>query len=533
MRANPQRTFARALEHAGCNVSLTDLPSELNMKIHEHLNGIWNAAPRTRHCVAPSPVDLTRKRLFWLRKEMYMVAAKTDGTRMLLLFVALPDPTIIAYNRRREFVQIRGSAPADFFRQRGTLLDGELLRDGRFLIFDAVYSRGCSYMQRNYVDRLLEASSLATDLALDIPGLSLRVKRVYNLKDISHLIRDMEKDAGVPNDGVLMTPVNCGISPGTNDMMFKLKSVVTVDLMVDRSSASALRLLWKGASGLGAVHTQNKYGLFLEPSEMPDDCEGVQEFSVCLEPGGHSLSLRWLRSRGDEKTSPNFHTVVLDIFDAACENITLTEVALMMETVEEAVTVRTMPTQMIRERSISTLGEEKVPPKKTAYSKVPKQPCLHQQLLKADRNASIQTLRMEVDDGSNPQIPRPISKKQQADSSASTSSINEESNPKANEAFRPGDAEPIDSRMTLSLSSVETLTREGNFKIYRPNYAFKKRFKIGLEKGGSDLPSLPIIFSGMDKLVQDEVDFESARRNNKRIKKPKGRIKSVSESKKD
>jgi hypothetical protein len=51
----------------------------------------------------------------WLRKELYMVSPKADGTRVLLLFAALPHPIIVAYTRKREFVQVRGRAPFEYF----------------------------------------------------------------------------------------------------------------------------------------------------------------------------------------------------------------------------------------------------------------------------------------------------------------------------------------------------------------------------------------------------------------------------------
>lgn len=343
--------LAEKLRLVGCQINNNGTPHELQEKLHNHLNRLWRASPRTRHCVAPTPVQITRERMAWLRKELYMVSPKADGTRVLLLFAALPHPIIVAYTRKREFVQVRGRAPFEYFRQSGTLLDGELLDDGRILCFDVIVSKGCSMMERNYVERMMEVSSLVREKGLDIPGLELQAKKVYALRDFEHMLRDMEKDTTIPRDGILMTPVNCRITMGSNEMMFKYKEQPTVDLLCETQDGR-ISLHWGTEHGTAPVERPGKLGLTLQQSSFPAGSvsrEGVHEFSVHLSSDHTFFTLVWVKSREGEKSRPNFYRTVNAVFAEVQEGITLTELATFVCGVDPNDLPGPMPSQHVRQ----------------------------------------------------------------------------------------------------------------------------------------------------------------------------------------
>ncbi len=371
MAAATHGFLAEKLRLIGCQLNHDGIPHELREKLHNHLNRLWRASPRTRHCVAPTPVQITRERMAWLRKELYMVSPKTDGTRVLILFAALPHPIIVVYTRKREFVQVRGRAPSEYFRQSGTLLDGELLDDGRILCFDVVVSKGCSMMERNYVERMMEVSSIVRERTLDVPGLELRAKTVYALQDIEHMLRDMEKDNTVPNDGILMTPVNCRITMGSNEMMFKYKEQPTVDLLYETQDGR-VSLRWGTKHGTAPVERPGKLGLVLQQSSLPA-ChtarEGVQEFTVCFSSDRASLTLKWVRSRVGDKSHPNFYHTVNAVFAEVQEGITLTELATFACGVDPNDLPGPMPSQHVRQPHTVRLTTSTQPPKPSEADK--------------------------------------------------------------------------------------------------------------------------------------------------------------------
>jgi hypothetical protein len=346
------------LKQVGCHVEENGTPHELNEKLHSHLNRLWKAPPRTRHCVAPTPVQLTRASMGWLHKELYMVAPKTDGMRLFILFAGFPVPTITCFNRAREFVHIRGDAPAEFFRQSGTLLDGELLSDGRYFIFDVICSKGCTMMQRNYMERMMEVRRLLSG-PLDLPGLGPRAKKVFALTDIKQMMREMERDVGVPSDGILLTPVNCRITMGSNHMMFKLKYKPTVDLLFGHDENNLRTLSWSTENGNKLIEPLENYGLYLDRREHHGQAKnnsGVQEFEVYMSSDKNSIRLRWLRTRVGEKTRPNFYRTVQSIYAEVLEGITLAEVAEFATKIDVTSITGAMPSSAVRQLHGS--GEE-------------------------------------------------------------------------------------------------------------------------------------------------------------------------------
>ena len=319
-----------------CDIDEEEMPADQQQQIHAHLNEIWRVSPRNKSFVAPSPVSLNRHHLKGLRAENYMVAAKTDGLRVNVLICSLPDPLIIIYGRGRNFIRVRGRVPSTYYRQNGTLLDGELTMDGTLSIFDVVYSKGLCMMNKSYLERMQQVGELIDEKVMTLYGLVVVPKKVYPLKDFESLLASMESDPDT-NDGIIFTLVDQHIRHGTEKTTLKYKKKPTVDLLLTRDSTGLAQLQWGTETGLSQISASSKY-LSVSTEHMPEELEwaGVHEFEVTCDAKQNRLNLSWFRDRSGEKDTPNFHKTVLATFDEVEENITLGEISQILSHVKIA-----------------------------------------------------------------------------------------------------------------------------------------------------------------------------------------------------
>jgi len=216
-------------------------------------NSLWGYPAQTKHFIAPTPVSLERKHLGKLLNT-HLVAEKNDGERCLLL-VGLPeiaheDSYIVFANRSRVLTVV--ARPVDeihvstYFRSadesqtielcNGTLLDGELMRDGSFVIFDCVAAGGYDTKgMASFQDRLRIAQDCCKALQ---PFMTCRVKRFFPMDQCTSVF---ENPTG-PADGLVLMPADEVVRTGRHETMFKWKpaSKCTIDLVWHSSEFRAV-----------------------------------------------------------------------------------------------------------------------------------------------------------------------------------------------------------------------------------------------------------------------------------------------------
>ena len=317
------------LTRVSAEVSEGSLPPETVQTLHDRLNLIWNVSRKNISFQAPKPVPINHRHLNRLTTDPYMCAAKTDGCRINLYLTMAPDPMIVIFGQGSTFMQIRGEAPEAYFRQKGTLLDGEMTDKGELLLFDVMYSKGRSMMQSSYLSRMNEVRELLGTEAipsLQVFGLVLLPKKVYHFSEFEQLLRAMERDP-VPSDGIIFTAVNENIRRGTSATTFKFKDVPSVDLLLDRKDGN-FGAYWGTPHGEEKIAPPPLLGLQMTVDRMPHSVpwSGVHEFAVELDAKASLIKLRWLKFRED-KQYPNFHTTVNGVFDEVKDGITLDNIA--------------------------------------------------------------------------------------------------------------------------------------------------------------------------------------------------------------
>lgn len=209
-----------------------------------------------------NPVSIAREDLPKLRKHPYLVAHKSDGVRYLLFLTLRPgsteDPVALMVDRAQNMYEVDVLAPEEHFLQ-GTLLEGELVwcqpdqNEMIFLVFDALFVAGTSYVNRPFSERLEAASRLtrwSEELArLPPEDLEARVQETESLAlvhfeprlvmkpkrfvDLKHTMRvwDERGDATHRIDGLILQRADAPYVYGTSgDAIFKWKDQSSIDL---------------------------------------------------------------------------------------------------------------------------------------------------------------------------------------------------------------------------------------------------------------------------------------------------------------
>jgi hypothetical protein len=333
-----------------CRYIATDTLTEESLdpgiiqRIHAELNTSWGCAASIRHSMAPRCVQLSRANMSLLQTMPYTAAEKTHGERMLMLFTRLPYPAIIFVDRERRFLQVRGDAPAFFF-NGNSLFDGELIEvDGcriEYRIFDMARIGGEPFGFRNYLARMREVQRVLKLDGLKMPDpLTLLSKCPCLATDLPYLLTRME-DLNAAYDGIVFTPINRGISLGTDRHTLKYKlGRTTADLHLSADGQTLCTHLDGSAlvecSTVAEISALGKMVLMkLDTGEVVPssvDLPAIIEFAI-IRRGSHKGAGFALKYEGErkEKRLPNHAKTVASVLVEVIEGITLQEIVKVVQ----------------------------------------------------------------------------------------------------------------------------------------------------------------------------------------------------------
>lgn len=208
-------------------------------------NLLWGLKPSASHNPAPTPVSLQPADLRRIAAPgAYVATEKTDGVRMTLVFCAdrRDKPFAVGFERsgrvacvldqvRAPRVAIPGlGADVDLF--EGTLLDVERVRDGSFVLLDAMVVGGYDLKREASFERRLDAGRAAA--AAVGGGVRVRTKPFVPVDQI-HTLR--HRDVAGVVDGLVFVPTRAPVQRGRHRAMFKYKSRATLDVLWDHDRA--------------------------------------------------------------------------------------------------------------------------------------------------------------------------------------------------------------------------------------------------------------------------------------------------------
>ena len=179
------------------------------------------------------PSSLDRAALTSLHPASHFVSDKTDGARRLLFLTTAPDgsPQTVMLDRMMAITPIPDLIGARSLHQ-GTILDGELIGDSLFLVFDAIAFCGFKIFTMRFTERLAFLSGRAdvTHALASSPSLDIRIKPFFPLTDLL-LFYHHCRSAPYTTDGVILIDDLQPYHPGRHHGMLKWKPLAkcTVD----------------------------------------------------------------------------------------------------------------------------------------------------------------------------------------------------------------------------------------------------------------------------------------------------------------
>jgi hypothetical protein len=155
-----------------------------------------------------------------------MVCEKNDGVRnMLVCFEFQQKKMCILVNRAFEGRITTLTVP------KNTVLDGELMPDDKFLVYDAIMLSGENVMMLPLTERLRKAQKMCSVILKTVGNPWVKVKPMYPLSEIQSVFDTLSPQ----NDGLVFTPIEEPVRMGTHETLFKWKprEYITIDFLCD------------------------------------------------------------------------------------------------------------------------------------------------------------------------------------------------------------------------------------------------------------------------------------------------------------
>lgn len=209
----------------------------LTKRLHELAGGTQGKFP------GPSPNSIDRGDYTALKNAMYVVCEKTDGWRACLLLTRYNGLHLsVLFDRKlTPYIVPIHHVPTALW--QGSVFDGEVAfntktQQWEFLIFDALRVSGIPIFYRSFMQRIEVArkawEAYVFDGKEDVLG--IRIKRFVPQVDLGALAGHLAHVAQeFKTDGIILTPDLPGVVYGRHRGMFKLKTVHSVDFLVDQS----------------------------------------------------------------------------------------------------------------------------------------------------------------------------------------------------------------------------------------------------------------------------------------------------------
>lgn len=200
-----------------------------------------SGAPRGKF-PGPSPLSIERADFPALTKTPYVVCEKTDGWRAALMLARYEGVHIAVLFDRKLVPYIVPLAHVPVALWQGSLFDGEVAFHARdkvwyFVVFDAIRVAGIPIDRRVFRERIRVAvMAWEPYQPHSEDAVRVRIKRFVPDEDIGALAGHLANVAlDFKTDGIVLTPDVPGISFGRCRGLFKLKTVHSVDFLVDET----------------------------------------------------------------------------------------------------------------------------------------------------------------------------------------------------------------------------------------------------------------------------------------------------------
>lgn len=214
--------------------------SSLHEAAKDFIHAVWKSRDRNTF-PGSHPVSIERRHFNILAKNEYVVCEKTDGTRyMMVCFVHEGRKYSLFVNRNMTMYQVSLCVPKD------TILDGELVNNSVYMVFDGNMVNGVDIQHLPYLERL-KMTETATKGPVTPNGIRVVNKTMWPRTAVAHL---ETLEFPYETDGYIFTPVNEPVRMETHETMFKWKPLdrITVDFKVKHSGGRYELYVWDRGS---------------------------------------------------------------------------------------------------------------------------------------------------------------------------------------------------------------------------------------------------------------------------------------------
>jgi mRNA guanylyltransferase len=307
-----------------------DILNELKNIILSH----WQITDGTEFFPAPQPVSLERRDLSKLIDFEYLVCAKSDGMRFLLVCYSGNSYMV---DRAFKFYKVKLNFKNELYdgiNKLGGIFDGELicnkLKKWQYVIHDCINMKGKDVSKNMFPVRYAEIIKLVADIWI-ANGSEFRLtsKQFFNFKQLGLLNKLIIEDKLDHNtDGLIFTPKNKKIGSHTQYDLFKWKprELHTFDFKITKDSEGITAYVNKNGVHIkyaNAPRNSVEEKIFLEGLEQ--NCkEFVNNCIVECDFDDQTDTYRPIKLRLD-KTHPNSFYTVKKTLGNIKENITVEE----------------------------------------------------------------------------------------------------------------------------------------------------------------------------------------------------------------
>lgn len=181
----------------------------------------------------PQPVSIERKDFETLRKEKYVVCAKTDGERYFLYCTTIPVTferkkcikikICVLVSRNFDFYIVTQKFINEKIYTKDTLLDGEII-DNKFVIHDSIILSGDNVKETNWENRWTKCNEFLNNFYKqnETNTFEIHLKKFYHLNSIGSLFDEI-KELKIKSDGVVFYPMDLPVKYKTQYTLFKWK----------------------------------------------------------------------------------------------------------------------------------------------------------------------------------------------------------------------------------------------------------------------------------------------------------------------
>jgi len=276
------------------------------------------------------PVSIERKNFNTIIREPYVVCAKLDGERFLMFMTKVPEdlenPDSAMLNitfmvsRNLQFYIITGCWSEEVYNGR-TLLDGELLDNGEFVVHDAIVLAGVVVKPKDWEYRWRTTDTFLQSQCTKekTNTLTVRLKKFYRVKSLNVLFKEIDEEK-IESDGLVFYPMKDAVKYRNQPNLFKWKPPGhhTIDFKIEIEGQEVKLMTWGNKQNL--EYKRIPLSFFDKiPSLKTDD---VIEFGTLTK--GNKICFIPLKKRDDKPVGNNLYTVRKTLLNVK-ENITKEE----------------------------------------------------------------------------------------------------------------------------------------------------------------------------------------------------------------